>query len=137
MRKPSKGEQKIREILLKNKIPFKTEVSFKNLTGANGILLRFDFAVFNKNKKLVALIEFDGEQHFEFTPYFHKTKADFRRQLEWDRKKNKFCLLNRIPLIRIPYWDYDSITYDKIFNTPAYIVKNKEHNVMLAREVNK
>ena len=133
----SKGEEKIKRILYNHKVKFKTEITFKNLTGANGVPLRFDFGVFNSNNQLIALIEYDGIQHFEYTPYFHKTKAAFRRQVEWDRKKNKFCLLNRIPLIRIPYWDYDIITYNRIFSTPAYLVKNKEHNTMLAREVKK
>ena len=59
----SKGEEKIAKILKANRIPFKQEVSFKDLKSLRGNLLRFDFAIFSKGK-IVALIEFDGEQHF-------------------------------------------------------------------------
>ena len=131
----SKGEEKITKLLTAARIPFKREVSFKGLSGANGKLLRFDFAIFNARGQLLALIEYDGGQHFQYTPHFQKTKNDFYRQLEWDRRKNKFCLLNKIPLIRIPYWDLEDLTIDKIFKTEKYRVKNKDHNIKLAREV--
>ena len=63
---PSKGEKKIMEILKQNRISFQREVSFKDLNGLKNVPLRFDFAIF-KDKKLIALIEIDGEQHFKFT----------------------------------------------------------------------
>lgn len=135
--KTSKGEEKIIELLQAARIPFKREVSFKGLTGANGKLLRFDFAVFNQRGQLAFLIENDGIQHYQFTPFFHKTKNEFYRQLEWDRKKNKFCLMNKIPLIRIPYWDIEDLTLQKIFYTEEYRVKTKDHNILIAREVRK
>lgn len=56
----SKGEDKIADLLSKNKIAFQREVSFPDLKSLKGNLLRFDFAVMSKGK-LVALIEFDGE----------------------------------------------------------------------------
>lgn len=28
--------------------------------------------------------------------------------------KNKYCLINNIPLVRIPYWERDNITLDII-----------------------
>lgn len=133
----SKGEQKIIDILTKYRIRFKREVSFKNLNGAHNKPLRFDFAIFSSQGKFLGLIEFDGIQHFQYTPYFHKSKNDFHRQIEWDRKKNKFCLLNDIPLIRIPYWDIDNLTINSILHNNKYRVKNKDHNLMLAREVRK
>ena len=132
--KTSKGEEKITKLLTAARIPFKREVSFKNLKGFYNKPLRFDFAIFSKNK-LIACIDFDGVQHFQYTPHFQKTKNDFYKQLEYDRLKNKFCLLNKIPLIRIPYWDLEGLTIDKIFKTEKYRVKNKDHNIQLAREV--
>ena len=62
--KTSKGEEKITKLLAAARIPFKREVSFKGLSGANGKLLRFDFAIFNARGQLLALIEYDGGQHF-------------------------------------------------------------------------
>lgn len=130
--KMSKGEQKIFSILARAGLKFSQEVSFSGLNGSHGVPLRFDFAVYDSRGRIAYLLEFDGIQHFQFTPYFHKSKIDFRRQLEWDSKKNKFCLAKGIPLIRIPYWDIDNITLKSIFTNPIYRVKNKDHNLLLA-----
>lgn len=56
----------------------------------------FDFA-----GKLVCLIEFDGEQH-----YFLGGEDRFKIQ----QTNDYFCREHDIPLIRIPYYDYDKIT---------------------------
>lgn len=133
----SKGEQKIFEIFSRAGINFKQEVSFKNLNGFGGKPLRFDFAIYDSNWRLLACLDFDGIQHFQYTPHFQKTKADFRKQLEYDIKKNKFCLLNKIPFIRIPYWDLETLTINKILYNQAYYVKNKNHNLNLIAEVRK
>ena len=97
----SKGEQKVASLLKRNGIPFKTEIMFKGLVGKKHIQLRYDFAII-KNNKVFILIEVD-------------------------RVKNKFALINNIPLIRIPYWDLDTLTFEKIFNTSEYRVKSKYH----------
>ena len=31
--------------------------------------------------------------------------------------KNKYCLINNIPLVRIPYWERDKITLDMILGS--------------------
>lgn len=115
------------EILKQNRISFQREVSFKDLNGLKNVPLRFDFAIF-KDRKLIALIEFDGEQHFKFTKYFHKTVLDFMKAREWDRKKNAYCLAKKITLIRVPYWDLDKLTFNSLFSNPNYRVKDKYHN---------
>ena len=124
--KPSKGEQKLIELFKKNGIQFLREVSFEDLKGKKGSLLRYDFGLF-KNKKLICLIDFDGRQHYEYVPYFHKTYSGFLKSQERDRRKNKYCLMKGIPLIRIPYWDLDGITLEKILTNPSYRVKSKYH----------
>lgn len=115
------------EILKQNRIPFQREVSFKGLNGLKNVPLRFDFAIF-KGQKLIALLEYDGEQHFKFTKHFHKSIFDFKRAREWDRRKNSYCLTHGIPLIRIPYWDLENLTFNSLFSNPNYRVKNKYHN---------
>ncbi len=40
--------------------------------------------------------------HEDFLEKFRDTR---------DGIKNKFCLDNEIPLLRIPYWDFDSIEH--------------------------
>lgn len=109
------------------KIPYKTEVSFSDLKGKNKQLLRFDFAVFNQ-QQLLFLLEVDGQQHFKYIPYFHKTYSKFKRQKEWDRRKNAYCLSHNIPLLRIPYWDLENLTLEKILYTPKYRVTTMYHN---------
>lgn len=124
---PSKGERKIEDILKQNKISFQREVSFNDLHGLGNNLLRFDFAIF-KQDQLICLIEYDGEQHFKFVKHFHKNVFNFKKEKEWDRRKNKYCLIHNIPLIRVPYWDYDTLTFKKIFTEPSYRVTTKYHN---------
>lgn len=123
----SKGEEKIRQILLSNKIDFSQEVSFNDLHGSNNFLLRFDFEV-KKNNKTLFLLEFDGRQHFEYTPYFHKNLSNFMKAKEWDRRKNSYCLCNRILLLRIPFWELEQLTLKDILTNKNYVVKSKWHN---------
>ena len=128
----SKGEEKIEKLLRSHRISFQREVSFSDLKSLKGNLLRFDFAVF-KGKQLVCLIEFDGEQHFHRVPYFQKTISEFKQTQEWDRRKNAYCLRKKIPLIRVPYWDYDNLTFESLFTNSTYRVYNKYHNDLLNR----
>ncbi len=44
-------------------------------------------------------IEVQGEQHFQMNPFFHKSEADFQKQLNRDSQKEFFCELNNIELI--------------------------------------
>lgn len=46
-------------------------------------------------------IEFDGRQHYEFCPVFHKTEADFKRQQWLDREKERKCRERGISLVRV------------------------------------
>lgn len=121
----SKGEQKVIDILRKNKIKFEREIYFKDLVGYKKIPLRFDFGIFRYNK-LICLLEIDGKQHYEFVKFFHKTQSGFKKQQEWDRRKNKYCLMHNIPLYRIPYWQLEDLTFEKIFS-PINRVTNKYH----------
>ena len=57
----SKGEDKIADLLSKNKIAFQREVSFPDLKSLKGNLLRFDFVIYDKQGRIVCAIEFDGE----------------------------------------------------------------------------
>ena len=128
----SKGEDKVAALLQRGGIQFKREVSFPDLHGYKNNLLRFDFAIY-RHGRLAVCLEIDGAQHFTYTPFFHKTKLAFKRQQEWDRQKNKYCLLHNIPLIRIPYWELEDLTLQKLLSEPSFRVKSKYHNDDLAR----
>ena len=55
----SLGEFNIIKILNQNNIKYIKEYCFPNSS------FRFDFAILNNNNKIIRLIEFDGEQHYE------------------------------------------------------------------------
>lgn len=126
----SKLEEKIAKILIQNNISYQREIIFTDLVGLNKVPLRFDFAIY-KNNKIQYLLEADGEQHFKYVKYFHKNLMGFRKAKEWDRRKNAYCLSHKIPFLRIPYWDYDKLTFHSIFSTPNYLVRSKFHNDFL------
>lgn len=49
------------------------------------------------------MVEVQGEQHYKFSPFFHKTKIDFLMQKKRDREKAEWCELNLVQLIILPY----------------------------------
>lgn len=101
----SKGEKRIEQFLISKNIKYKQEYSFKDCKYV--LPLRFDFAVFNKNK-LSFLIEFDGKQHFRPCDYYGGEKS-FKETKLRDSIKNEYCKKNNIKLIRIPYKQFDNI----------------------------
>ena len=106
----SKGEEKITQILQANNIAFIKQYSFPDLYDKG--LLRFDFAVFNKNKELAFLCEFDGPQHIAHNSKFFDNDIQKR-----DTMKNEYCQLKQIRLVRIPYSKLNSLTIDDILPT--------------------
>ncbi len=50
-------------------------------------------------------IEVNGSQHTEFSPHFHKTKANFAKAKVRDSKKAEFCQINNIKLVSLDYKD--------------------------------
>lgn len=115
----SLGEEKIENILKENNISYKTEYTFEDLRNPDtNRLFRYDFAIFN-NKKLIRLIEFDGEQHFKekdglFFNYEQIKKSDYI--------KNKYAIDNNIPLVRVPYYELKNISLSLLLSD-EYLVK--------------
>lgn len=102
--KRSHGELNIEKFLKEHNISYKTEYSFNDLISCNSNKkLRFDFAIFNK-EKLVALIEYDGQQHYQPIEYYGGEKAFINRTMN-DNLKNIYCDNHNILLIRIGYYD--------------------------------
>ena len=99
---------RLENILFKNNVEFKTEVSFEDCKNPNtNTKLRFDYSI-SKNNKLI-LIEVDGEGHY--LPIDFSGKHDAENQLKnrqyLDNIKTQYCKDKNIELIRIPYWDFD------------------------------
>lgn len=111
----SKGEIKINDILEDSGVKYEREYIFPELKSTSGRPLRFDFAVFDDDENIDFLIEFQGEQHYTSVDHFGG-QSHLRRQKYNDTEKRKFCYRKNIPLLIIPYWDYEKIDYDYIFN---------------------
>lgn len=130
----SKGAQKIYDLLKENNYNFCIEKTFNDLNSYKGKPLRFDFAVYNKNHILLCLIEYDSELHFQPSKFFFDSNRKFKQAQNRDRMKNKYCLINNIELIRIPYWAVETLTIQDIFINKKYKVKDKYHNDNLILE---
>lgn len=102
----SSGEIKLTQLLKQANIDFQTQYRIQEFN----ICAPFDFAIFN-NGKLLGLIEYDGQQHFEPVEFWGGEKQ-LKNQQERDKNKNDWCKNNNIRLIRIPYTDYDKITVE-------------------------
>lgn len=109
--KHSKGEEKIIQFLLNNSIKTKPQYRFENCR--NKYTLPFDFAILDDNtNNVICLIEYDGEFHFEparFSKDKDKMLKKFKQTQQHDQIKNKYCEDNNIPLLRIPYWEFNNI----------------------------
>ena len=105
----SKGEQKIRELLLEADIPFTTQATFETCLSPLGKKLRFDFYINNEY-----LLEFDGEQHYMTSPNYIYSLEKLEQIRQYDLIKNKWCKDNNIPLIRIKYNQLKDLTLDDL-----------------------
>jgi hypothetical protein len=48
-------------------------------------------------------IEVHGEQHYEFSAFFHGNRLNFFKHKKRDRDKKEWCNLNGIKVIELPY----------------------------------
>ena len=103
------GEEKIIEILNKAGINFKTQYEFDDLIFPSGRKARFDFYIDNKY-----IVEYDGEQHFQYRGSGWNTEENFMRTLSNDLVKNQYCIDNNIPIIRIPYTNFNDLCLEDL-----------------------
>lgn len=101
----SKGENRVAKYLLENNIIFTPQKTFKTLRDIRPLFP--DFHLENLN----LLIEYDGRGHY--VACFGSTPEEKQKNLEdcqrRDKIKNEWAKANNIPLLRIPYWDFDRI----------------------------
>lgn len=55
------------------------------------------------NDELKLAVEYNGEQHYKWPNWFHKSYDEFIRQVRRDRLKSELCELHGIYLIIVPY----------------------------------
>lgn len=106
--KRSKGESKI--MLFLKEYHFLHEEQYKFDDCKDILALPFDFALLNKSKKVLGLIEFDGEQHYHpvsFSGNSNEALNSFQKIMYHDSIKNSYCKKKKIPLLRISYEDLE------------------------------
>jgi hypothetical protein len=101
----SKGEIKVAKYLTETNISFIPQKTFRTLRDKR--LLKLDFYLDDEN----LLIEYDGEYHYKAirgsTPEIKQKNLEICQRR--DKIKNEWAKANNIPLLRIPYWDFDRI----------------------------
>jgi hypothetical protein len=55
------------------------------------------------NDELKLAVEYNGVQHYKYSPYFHRTRDAFQNQKYRDYLKRVMCKENGITLIEVPY----------------------------------
>lgn len=55
------------------------------------------------SEKLKLGLEYNGRQHYEFVPHFHKSKVDAQAQMYRDYIKRHLCESNNVKLIEVSY----------------------------------
>ena len=100
-----KSENKCRKIIeniFNSKFPSIRPSFLKSpLTGKN-----LELDCYNAN--LGIALEYNGIQHYQYTPVFHKSEKDFYSQVHRDDFKRKKCQDLGIKLIEVPYWIHES-----------------------------
>lgn len=94
------GEKECRKVLKKYfGLPFKSCRPHFLINPATESTLELD--CYEGSLRLA--VEYQGRQHYYFTPKFHRTIEDFQKQQERDKLKAALCSRLGIYLIRVPY----------------------------------
>lgn len=98
----SRGNAAIMRWLNANHYKYQAEFGFKDLISKSGNRYLFDFAIFNNDKQLKCLIEYQGSIHFETGSGWNDEAAleDCQRR---DKIKFDYCQENNIKLYYITY----------------------------------
>ena len=106
----SQGEVIIASILDQLNEDFIEQKTFDWLRNPEtGHMLYCDFYI----EKLNTVIEYNGRQHYEFIPYFHKSIKEFETDKKRDELKNKLLSEHDIKIIIIPYYEKLTTEYLK------------------------
>lgn len=116
--KTSYGELKVKNLLEKNNINFKTQYWFIDLKNIG--YLYFDFGIIDDNDNLLYLIEFNGIQHYKYNDFMHKCIENFQDSQIRDQLKIDYCLDNNIPLYIIRYDENIEDSIESIINIEAF-----------------
>lgn len=104
--KRSRGEIKVEDFLIEKKIAYKSQVKLDKCK--NKRKLPFDFGIY-KNNKLILLIEYQGRQHYHTIDFFGGSIKEQEKLLINDNIKREYCNRNNIPLLEIPFNNFEKI----------------------------
>lgn len=96
-RQKSRYEQMVANFLDEQNIPYKREFKFTDCKKKR--LLPFDFCLWYNLPNRV-LIEVDGELHYKQNSHLEEVQSN-------DEYKTRYCEYKNIPLLRIPYWEFN------------------------------
>ena len=72
-----------------------------------------DFAIFDNSNHPIGVIEFNGKQHYEPVDFAGKGEKWAEKLFVMNQKRDsikvEFLKENKIPLLVIPYWDFERI----------------------------
>lgn len=108
-KKISVGEEKIEKILISLNIKYEKQKTFSECK--NFYSLPFDFYLPDYN----CCIEYDGVQHFEALGGWNTEEA-LQGIRYRDNIKNQYCKNNSIKLIRIPYYNYNLLNKEYLYD---------------------
>ena len=120
----SKGENKIIDILNHARVKFVREKTFSDLRHGK---FRYDF-YFQDAHGADCIIEFNGEQHYEFVGKFYKNQVEWRQAQGRDMRKISYCLAHNIKLYIIPYWEIDNIHSLQDLLQPKFLARDRYKN---------
>ena len=88
------------------------------------------------NDELKLAIEYNGIQHYEYIPFFHKSEEDFEKRKNDDKLKLKLCHENKVDLIVVPYDvnDIKKFLLDE-FNKRNYKLVNLDKEIIIKNEL--
>lgn len=105
----SNGERKLSGLIHKFGFDYEHQYTFNDCCDLRP--LPFDIAIMEDNKP-ICVIEYDGEQHYR-PMRFHTVNTPaaelFEKIQKHDDIKNQYCQEHNIPLIRIPYYEFDNM----------------------------
>lgn len=100
---------------------------------------RFDYYFTHEGREYI--LEFDGSQHFEFTPWFHRSKRSFYIKRRRDLLKSSVALMSGYHLIRIAYNDLvkaqDIIKTVIREKTRLYVSNKEKYSYLLTTKIPK
>ena len=103
------GEYLVRKWLDNNSIKYKDQIRINGIESRNSNYVVIDFILSQSKRRI--WIEYNGEQHYLYKIFFHKSIENFNNQLRRDKNVRDYCKENNILLIEIPY-TYN--TYEKV-----------------------